>query len=80
MLTFASQPAPDDLLGPAHRGQISAQRIDIGGVNEIYSALRGSVQHRMALRLIALDTEGHRPEAELGDAQARAPQIGVMHG
>ena len=80
MLTFAFQPAPDDLLGPADQGQISTQGIDIGGVNEIDSALGGGVQHRMALRLIALDTEGHRPETELGDAQARAAQIGVVHG
>ena len=55
-------------LGPAHRGQISAQRIDIGGIEEIDAARSRFVQNCVALRFIALKSEGHGPKAKLGDS------------
>ena len=57
------QPSPDDLLGPTDGGEVSAQRVDVRGVEEIDSALGGGVQDGVALGLVALKTEGHGAKA-----------------
>ena len=58
----------------------AAQRIDVGGVEEIDAAGRRGIHDRVALGHVALQAERHRPEAQLGDAQAGAAQFGVVHG
>ena len=57
----------------------AAQRIDVGRVEEIDAALRGRIEDGVASRLVALKPEGHRAEAEPGNAQACAAEFCVLH-
>ena len=59
-LTLAFQPIADDFLGPPSGALAATQRIDVGGVEEIYASGPGRIENRVASRFIALQTECHR--------------------
>ena len=79
LVALALQPVADDLLGAARRVVAAAQRIDVGGVEEVDAAGRRGIEDGVALRHVALQAERHRAEAQPGDAQAGAAEFGVVH-
>ena len=79
LVALALQPVADDLLGAARGVVAAAQRIDVGGVEEVDPAGRRGIHDGVALGHVALQAERHRPEAQLGNAQAGAAQFGVVH-
>jgi len=76
---LAAQPAAEDLLGDSPRGQISAQRVGVGRVEEVDTAFGGAVENDPRGRLIALQSERHRAQAQPRDLQAGAAKSGVFH-
>ena len=73
------QPLPHDLLRPPDRAEAAAERVDVGRVEEVDAGLFGRVEDGEARRLIALETEGHRPHAQAGDPQSSPAQSNVLH-
>ena len=69
----------DDLLGAADGREVAAERIHVGGVEEGDATLRGPVEDRDRRLLVALETEGHRAEAEARDLQAGTAELHVSH-
>jgi hypothetical protein len=69
----------DDFLGAAGGRPATAHRIDVRRVEEIAPALSGGVEDLVASRLVALEAEGHRPEAQPGDLQTGMAEFGVLH-
>jgi hypothetical protein len=65
-ISLAVQPAPDDLLRAANGRESTAERIDVGRVDERDAALGRSVQNGKGHGLVTLETEGHRAETEVG--------------
>jgi hypothetical protein len=63
-LPLADQPAADDLLGPPPGGQVPAQGIRVRSVKEVDPALGRGVHDGEPGRLVALQPEGHCPQAE----------------
>src|ERR1017187_9630020 len=53
--------------------------VGVGGVEEVDPALGGPVQDGDRRSLIALQAEGHRPQAQPGDLQAGPAESGVLH-
>ena len=78
-MALALQPLADDVLGAARRVAAAAQRVDVGGIQEVDAAGGRGIEDRMALRRIALEAEGHGPEAEPRDAQAGAAETDGLH-
>ena len=78
-VALALQPAADDLLGAARGVEVAAQRIGVGGVEEVDAALGGVVQDRDRCRLVALQAERHRAEAEPRDLQAGTAKTRMFH-
>lgn len=60
-------------------GEAAAERIDVGGVEEVDAAFRGGVEDGVAARFVALAAEGHGAEAEAGHAQSAAAESDVFH-
>src|SRR5258708_1072215 len=75
----AAQPAAEDLLGDSPRGQISAQWVGVGRVEEVDTAFGGPVEDGPRGWLIALQSERHRAQAQPRDLQASAAKSGVFH-
>jgi hypothetical protein len=65
---------------PPPRGEIPAQRVGVGGVEEINTALGRPVENGDSGGLIALQPEGHRPEAQPRNLEAGPAESGVFHG
>ena len=76
----ALQPAAHDLFGASDGRDVAAQRIDVRGVEEIDAAVGGRVEDGVALRFVALQTEGHGAEAEAGNGEAGTAEGRVFHG
>src|SRR5215831_6669570 len=76
----AAQPAPQDLLGAAHRLGGAAQRIDVGGVEEADAARRRAIENREGSGLVALQPERHGAETETRDGKAGTAELDVAHG
>ena len=74
-----AHPATDDLLGAADGLERAAERIDVGGVEEVDAALDGAVEDGERRLLVALIAEGHRAEAERRDLQAGAAERAGVH-
>src|ERR1019366_2997694 len=64
------EPAAEDLLGNPPGGEIPAQRVGGGGVEEVNTALGRPVENGDSGGLIALQPEGHRPEAQPRNLEA----------
>jgi len=79
VVALADQPIADDFLGAAHRVAAAAERIDVGAVEEVDPALGGGVHDRTADVLLTLQTEGHGAEAEAGNGEAGAAELGSLH-
>ena len=73
------EPPAEDVLGASHGVEPTAQRVDVGRVEEGDPACRGAVEDGDRCGLIALQPEGHRAEAEARDGQAGAAETGVAH-
>ena len=56
-MALADQPIADDFLGAPHRVGAAAERIDVGGVEEVDPALGGGVHDRAADVFLALQTD-----------------------
>jgi len=65
---LALQPAAENLLGASGRRAVSAERINVGGIEKIDAAFRGGIKDGDAFELVALKPEIHRSEAEPGNA------------
>ncbi|MEJ0067333.1 MAG: hypothetical protein WDM85_19615 [Caulobacteraceae bacterium] len=65
--------------GAANRVAAAAQRVDVGGVEEVDPALGGRVHDRAADGLLALQAEGHGAEAEARNGKAGAAELGSLH-
>src|SRR5262249_50087769 len=76
---LAAQPAPEDLLGAPAGGQVPAERIRVGAVEEIDPALGGPVENGNGGGLVALEPERHRAQAQSRDLQAGPAKSGVFH-
>src|ERR1700729_1653541 len=74
------EPAAEDLLGNPAGGEIPAQRVGVGGVEEVNTALGRPVENGDSGGLIALQPEGHRPEAQPRNLEAGPAESGVFHG
>src|ERR1019366_3392446 len=61
-------------------GEIPAQRVGVGGVEEVNTALGRPVENGDSGGLIALQPEGHRPEAQPRNLEAGPAESGVFHG
>jgi len=79
LLAAPAEPAADDLLGPPDGGPVAAERIHVGGVEERDAALGGPVHDRDGSRFVALEPEGHRPEADARDLEAGPAESYVLH-
>ena len=64
LLAFALQPGADNLLGTARGGTTTAERIHVGGVEEVDPALGRCIEDRVAASLVTLAAEGHGAETE----------------
>ena len=73
------EPAADDLLGPADGGQVAAERIHVGGVEERDAALGGPIHDRDGSRFVALEPERHRAETDARNLEAGAAESNVLH-
>ena len=77
------EPAAEDLLGAADRaaavGAAAALGIGIRGVEERDAARGGPLEDRAPGRLVALQAERHRAQAQAGDTQPGAPELNVLH-
>src|SRR5438045_255358 len=71
--------AADDLLGPAARRKVAAQRVGVGGIEENHALPVGDVHDREGGLLVGLPAEGHRPQADLAYLQAGAAQRSDLH-
>jgi len=80
VVAAALQPAAQDLLGAAGGADVPAEGIDVGRVQEVDAGLGGGVEDGPAVRLVALQAEGHGAQAELRDLQAGAAEPRVLHG
>ena len=58
----------------------AAQRVHVGGVEEGDAAGGGAVEDGDGRGLVALQTEGHRAEAEPGDRKPGAAETDMAHG
>ena len=76
---LAPQPAPEYLLGDPAGTQVPAQWVRVRRVDEVDAALGGPVEDGACGALVALEPEGHRPQAQPGDLQAGPAQSGVFH-
>src|SRR5208282_6841824 len=76
---LAVQPAPQDLLGHPAGRKLPAQRVGIGGVEEVDAALGGPVEDRPRRGLVALESEGNRAQALPGLLEAGLAKSGVFH-
>ena len=76
---LALQPAAENLLGASGRRAVSAERINVGGIEKIDAAFRGGIKDGDAFELVALKPEIHRSKAEPGNAQAGAAELFVVH-
>ena len=63
-LALPRHPVADDLLGAADRLERSADRVDVGHVDEINPGVLGRTHDRERLAAIGLQPEGHRTQAE----------------
>ena len=81
----------DVLQGLADPGLGLAERIDVGGVDEVDATLQGLADDRVDLVLVqpadrlpdpraGLAAKGHRPQADFGHEQACAAKLIVFHG
>ena len=60
-------------------GQIAAQRVGVRGVDEVDTALGRPVEDADRGRLVTLQSEGHRPQAQPRDLKAGSSESGVVH-
>jgi hypothetical protein len=79
LVAAAGQPAAQDLLGASDRLRGAAERIDVGGVEEGDAALGRVVENGARRRLVALQPEGHRAQAQARDRQPGAAEPDVAH-
>src|SRR5215208_3286307 len=54
-------------------------RVDVGGVHEVTARLEKSADDLSGSLLVGLLSEGHAPQAQLGDHQPRVPKTCVIH-
>jgi hypothetical protein len=80
LVTFSLKPAADDLLGAADGVEVAAEGIDVGRVDEVDAGVVGGVEDGHRRRLVTLQAERHRAEAQLRDAKASPPERHVVHG
>ena len=78
-VALAREPAADDLLGAARGGEVAAERIDVGGVEERDARVGGVVEDRARRVLVDLQAEGHRAEADARHLEAGAAEPYVLH-
>ena len=76
----ALEPTAEDLLGAADVGERRAQRVRVRRVEEGDAGLRRRVEDGHRGRLVALEAERHRAQAQPRDAQPGAPESNVFHG
>ncbi len=79
VVALALQPLPDDLLGASRGGEVAAERIRIGGVEERDALVGRCVEDGEAAGLVDLEAERHRAEADAGDVEAGAAETYVLH-
>ena len=77
---FPPQPATEDFLGNPPGAQIPAQGVGVRGVDEVDTAFGRPVENGDSGQLIALQPEGHRPQAQPRDLKAGSAEPGVLHG
>lgn len=70
------EPGADDLLGAA---LVLAPAVDVGRVEEVQARAERGVHDRVAVRLVGLRAEVHRPEDEPADLESRASELCVLH-
>jgi hypothetical protein len=78
-VSFPVQPPADNFLRHSPGAQIPAQGVGIGSVEEVDTALGGTVEDGDRRFLIALQAERHRPQAQSGNLQAGPAESGVLH-
>ncbi len=74
------EPPAEDLLGASHGVEAAPQRVDVRGVEEGDPVGAGAIENGDGGRLVALEAEGHRAEAEAGDGEAGTAEMDVAHG
>src|SRR5690606_38114439 len=79
VLALPLEPAPQDLLRASGRGHVPAEGIRVRGVEEGDAALGSAVEDRARGVLVALQAEGHGPEAQPRDLQAGPAETHVFH-
>ena len=80
LVAAALQPAAEDLLGAAGGGEVAAERVHVGRVEEGDALLVGVIEDRARAVLVDLEAEGHGAEADAGDLEAGAAETNVLHG
>ena len=71
------EPGAEDLLGAA---LVLAPAVDVRGVEEVDARLQGGVHEGVAVALVGLGAEVHRPQDEAADLESGASELRVLHG
>ena len=79
IITAAFEPPTHDFLGAPHGGAVTAQRINVGGVDERDTTFGRGVEDGMAGVLLTLVPERHGAEAQSGDGQSGTAEASVLH-
>ena len=72
---LALHPVADEFLGGADVGR--ADRVDIGGVDEVDAAVEGGGHDVVRFGFFGLEAEGHGAKADFGDAESGASHAAV---
>ena len=78
-VALAPQPAAEDLLSQPPGTQLPAQRVGVRAIEEVDAALGGAVENGDCGWLVALQSEGHRAQAQSRYLEAGTAESGVFH-
>jgi hypothetical protein len=79
LVSFASKPPPNDLLGASCDATIGSHRVDVSCVNEIHSGSGGFVKDQISHRFVGLRSECPGAKAKAGDHQTGAAKFCEFH-
>ena len=80
LLALALHPLADDFLRAPGGGEVTAEWVRVGGVEERDALLGRVVEDGEARGLVDLEAECHGAEADAGDLEPGAAETNVLHG